>query len=263
MEKSKIVENENFVNNTSNLMQKTTEINLIKIENLYWIEIENEKVPLIEVYQNKYHNQNAYLRFLSKEKLSILGQEYFKQIASFENKNLQVMIESTKSIEIEMLQASGFKMMRKCYEVNVNRVLFKPVLQCSEIVKIDIMHPQYNSAAKLIYDHYKKTHELINPLTIDFEAFKLILPTEVFIAEVKGKILHAAFIEDNEIAYVASQNGLIFSHFICAVINQLFEEYDDISFEVDSTDDIALKLLRYFDLDLTNSFVTWIYQHDD
>ena len=92
----------------------------------------------------------------------------------------------------------------------------------------------------MLFKYHKDTHETINPLTSTLDAFIKDLPNEVFYAGVNGGIQHAAFVKDNEIAYVSSNDKSTFNSFALTVANQIFATSKLIFFEADNVDWAAM-----------------------
>ena len=66
------------------------------------------------------------------------------------------------------------------------------------------------------------------------------------------------FTENNEIAYICSTNSKTCPQFIQSVLLDIFSSFESIFFEADDTDWAAMDLLHQFDVDVTQSFNTYI-----
>ncbi|WP_228376840.1 hypothetical protein [Streptococcus suis] len=99
----------------------------------------------------------------------------------------------------------------------------------------------YQRASQRFFDHYQTVHQDINPWTASQEEFEKDLPELVYTDSENW-----AFVENNEIAYVCGKDVQSFDSFIQAVIGSLFEQYEQISFEADDCDPIAMRLADQF-----------------
>lgn len=125
-------------------------------------------------------------------------------------------------------------------EVKNEDLLAALPFQESKIGKANSDQVEYKDCCDLLFKYYKDTHETINPLTSTLDAFIKDLPNEVFYAGVNGGIQHAAFVKDNEIAYVSSNDKSTFNSFALTVANQIFATSKLIFFEADNVDWAAM-----------------------
>ena len=86
-----------------------------------------------------------------------------------------------------------------------------------------------------------------NGLFIFYQVFNLILQSANII-----------FTENNEIAYICSTNSKTCPQFIQSVLLDMFSSFESIFFEADDTDWAAMDLLNQFDVDVTQSFNTYV-----
>lgn len=129
-----------------------------------------------------------------------------------------------------------------------------------KILKANRGDADYLSCCEMLFEYYKVTHEAINPLTSPLEDFIALIPDDVLYTMNHGEIQHAAFVEDDEIAYVSSIDEKTFARFALTVVNMLFEVYPSIIFEADNTDWVAMTLKNLFNVESTVTFDTWIYE---
>ena len=106
--------------------------------------------------------------------------------------------------------------------------------------------PEYDECAELMYDYYEKTHSTVNPLTASKERFRMMLPDTALFSSVNGTVVSAAFVEDSEIAYVASEDLDHFRSFARSMLELMFSRYDHVVFEADDTDRAATYLMSLF-----------------
>ena len=197
----------------------------------------------METFTNKFHNNHTYIKIndIRKVKLSDL-EDLAKE------RPLQIGVYSDQLDLIDFIKKAGFVLRRKCYEVEVCREDLKNPLKSWKIEgrlarKGEIY---YEKACNLIYSYYKKTHEPVSPLTASLEEFKETLPCHVFYYEKDGELIFAAFIENDEIAYIAGFEEKLADGFINDLLIYLFKNHQEIFFEADNTDPLATKLKNKF-----------------
>ncbi len=113
----------------------------------------------------------------------------------------------------------------------------------------------YQRASQQVFNHYQTVHQSINPWTASQEEFEKGLPDLVYTDSENW-----AFVENNEIAYVCGKDEQTFDFFIQTVICQLFEQYEQISFEADDCDPIAMRLADQFRQPNKPSWDTYILE---
>ncbi len=216
-----------------------------------------ELVGKVELYCNKFHNRSQYLRLHLPRYEKAWAAPLFSQLQITLKKPMQVMLSSDDTEQIDFLLAGGFSCKRKCYEMEVTANNF---LQSRTAAPLEITVPgqsEYTSCCQLLYDYYKVTHAEINPLTADFVDFCEILPVEVCFEKKDGQIRHIAFIEENEIAYIASTDIDNIQSFAASVVSRLFSQYESIYFECDDCDAAAMALKGLFYIEAHESYDTY------
>ena len=213
----------------------------------------------MEIYHNKFHNTHIYLKFQDEE-ISRLNKSEFDELIRIHGKPLQVMISSEAKELIEKLEESGFILKRRCFEMEVgkdelNTSLQKPTFKLKKASKGSV---EFTECVEVMYDHYKKTHETVSPMTATMSEFQSILPEKAVFLSSAEKITAAAFVEDNEIAYICVRNESILDDFCNALLCYMFEKYTDIVFEADDTDSVATYLRDLFVAIPETSFNTYI-----
>ena len=218
------------------------------------------------VYQdrNPYHAGNIYLHYTLEPGASLspdFGRDLFRRIHQELDQPLQILLGSGKTDISTFLEAGGFQRVRRtyCMEVWPECIDF-PMREAVELLEIGMDSPIYAQCTKLLYRQYADKHAAINPLTADFATFCTVLPEKVFCQEENGQIVHFAFVDENEIAYVGSTVPADFTEFAASLVASLFREYEDLYFEADDCDAEAMTLRTLFADSETNIFDTYIRQ---
>lgn len=209
----------------------------------------------METYTNEFHNKHTYIKIDDLEKVNLSDLE-----ALSKDRPLQIGIYSDQLDLIEFLKKAGFILKRKCYEVEVTREdLKKPLEPTKGKGKFTKKSENpYEKAAALVFEYYKKTHEPVSPLTVGLEKFKEILPDQAFYYEKEGQVLMAAFLENEEIAYIAGFEENLADEFINDLLIYLFKNHQEIYFESDNTDPLATRLRNKFQTKSDLTFDTYI-----
>lgn len=214
----------------------------------------------ISTYRNLFHDTCIYLKFnLNKYPASIP----FSQIYQQEQKPLQVMTESTNINLVNCLLHNGFTCKRRCYEAQVDaRQLAQPLESKTSIFTFDNRSSIYSTCCSFLYQYYKEMHAPVSPLTTNEETFIAEVPTKsgFYSLNEQGNINHLAFTENNEIAYICSNDPTNCPYFINSLLTQMFNKYKEIFFEADDTDWAATMLLEKFTYAKNSSFNTYIWQ---
>lgn len=197
----------------------------------------------METYTNEFHNKHTYIKIDDLEKLNLSDLEDLAK-----DRTLQIGVYSDQLDLIDFIKKAGFILKRKCHEVEVTeKDLKKPLEPTKGKGKFAKKGEKpYEKAVALIFEYYKKTHEPVSPLTVGLEKFKEILPEKVFYDEKEGQVLLAAFLENEEIAYLAGFEEKLADEFINDLLIYLFKHYEEIFFEADTTDPLATKLRNKF-----------------
>ncbi len=234
-------------------------LKIIKINNKYIVLVDQSSIGYIETYNNKFHNGNCYLRLYLTEYDNAIARCIFDKIIRLEDKPLQIMLNACDKEKLAFIKSGGFVLKRKCYDiaVTIDDLIYKSnqkvALNCCQYGSAE-----YKQCARLMYHHYKKTHQKINPLTACYDDFVSVLPKTAFYQKYNYKINSAIFIEGNEIAYIYlsdAENALDFTY---AVSQALFNKYSRIVFECDHVDDSAIRLASMFKVNLNRSYHTYI-----
>lgn len=216
---------------------------------------------MISIKKNHFHKKNIYIDF-DLDDMKNINRDSFKAISEENHAPLQMMIDGDDTKKKDFIEENGFKRVRTCYGMSVK----KDDLIKKETAKINLFlakegDEKYFELAKIYFEYYKKTHESINPLTVDFDEFKNILTKDVYYNDEDGIAL--AFVEDNEIAYVYASDLAKADEFFYCLCEKLFNDYEEIFFEADDVDESAMRLKNIFSGGVDEITETWIYVTDD
>lgn len=237
-------------------------INLTKQKDICSTDKNEKQLTLIKTYRNPYHNSNCYIDFESVSIPELVNTNIFQIIADKENSPLQMMFSSLETHKAKFLESQGFTKVRMCHELEVNINDLISALSCQ---KIELSRSyrgleDYEASSQLLFEYYNEMHEPINPLSSTFEEFISNVPTEVLYYKNDSGIQHAAFVENNEIAYVCSRDKSTFENFAFTLVHDRLADHKSIFFEADNVDWAATTLKNLFSTDSRESFDTWIYK---
>lgn len=217
------------------------------------------EIGSIQIYGNSFHSQNSYLRLNMQCYDWQIANEIFSELMKTVQKPMQVMVEGDKTKTITFLEKGGFECKRKCYEIEAQRENYIGDNDSNEKTYLsEIGSDEYEKSCELLYAYYAQIHKTVSPLTVDFHTFIKELPAKAFYSQVDNEIIHAVFVEQNEIAYVCSKDTDSFLFFINSVVQQMFKENDELVFECDDCDWAAMQLLSLFDMQMGKSYNTYI-----
>ena len=234
----------------------------------FYVRINQQIIGSIETYENEFHKGNCYVKFEFEEYDLSLASEIFALLQNRMKRPLQVMLSSSKMEKIAFLEKAGFVCKRKCYEVCVTA---DDLCDMGNVVHIENGNTfmccgkgaeEYDMCTRFLYEYYRNVHEAINPLTASYEAFLKLLPDEVYYDSYEGEVRHIAFVEENEIAYVGSRDKSDFGRFITAVVKNLFNLYEELTFEYDDCDETAIVLKYLFEAEVEESYNTYVREWD-
>ena len=233
--------------------------NILKINsNTYQLFENNKSIGTISTYTNDYHNQNCNLKF---NLLTYPLSSPFSLIMQDKKKPLQVMLDSTEKYLIAFLTKNGFQLKRRCFSLIVKKDNMKLLPEEKiAIQKFDMHNNKYLDCCDFLYQYYKNSHKVVSPLTVSKDQFIKEVPTKTGYYQLNKdcQIENIIFTENNEIAYICSTNSKTCPQFIQSVLLDIFSSFESIFFEADDTDWAAMDLLHQFDIDVTQSFNTYI-----
>lgn len=171
------------------------------------------------------------------------------------------MLSSTEVSKTDLLKASGFIKVRRSFEMDVteNELIVQPNQTKVQLAVATADSPEFFECQKFVFEHYATEHEQMSQLTASLEEFSKGIPTIFWYTRSNGKIEHVAAIEDNEIAYIYSDNKAAFTAFAQAVVTKLFAENEAIFFVADDVSWAATTLKNLFSPQPTESFDTWVF----
>lgn len=222
----------------------------------------------IETYENEFHKGNCYMKFEFEEYDLSLASEIFALLQNRMKRPLQVMLSSSEVEKIAFLEKAGFVCKRKCYEACVT---MDDLCDMGNVVHIENGNTfmccgrgseEYDMCTRFLYEYYRNVHEAVNPLTASYEEFLKPLPDEVYYDSYEGEVRHIAFVEENEIAYVGSRDKSDFGRFITGVVRNLFNLYEELTFEYDDCDETAIVLKDLFEAEVEESYNTYVREWD-
>ncbi len=220
--------------------------------------LNGKSIGTIHTSYNPFHLNHCYVDFQLKHFDIDSANTVCQELARYIQEPMQIITNATNTQLIAFLRAANFQLKRKTTVVECSkeervyqRTATIPLQRCNRT------DDSFKACATLVYTHYEKTHRAVSPLTASFEAFCKGLPDTALYYR-NGAVTHTAFIEHNEIAYIASSKETDIDRFLSSVIDRLFADFHTISFEADNTDPIAMKLLSLFNPTEEELFYTFI-----
>lgn len=213
----------------------------------------------MNIYENRFHSGHLYLHIEDYEADNIQVSQFEELIAKY-NKPLQIIVPSNSVQLISLLKEAGFLLKRKCYEMHVGASDLNLPLpnHLQKMIDTQKSMQDYTKCAELMYHYYCDAHAPINPMTASKSEFYELLP-DVAVYSVADDIINAAaFIEENEIAYVCTNNRMAFSEFAQSLLSYMFNKHKRIFFEADDTDWAATRLRAMFSISNTFSYDTYV-----
>lgn len=235
---------------------------IISHETGYTVENNKKHIMNIQTSRNPNHIRNCYIDFDPDDMRGEINTKIFDLISDTEKSPLQAMVNSHERKKIKLLSKGGFKKVRVCHEMEVMKDELRNDIspQSSELLKTTRGELEYIQCCELLFKYYKETHESINPLSASFESFIDDIPNDVLYDKDKNGIKHVAFIEENEIAYVCSNDEATFESFLHAVASEMFLSNDFIYFEADDVDWCGMALKNLFTIEVPETFDTWLFE---
>lgn len=207
---------------------------------------------------NPCHSEHTYLKLDLKDYETSKAKGLFSALKQKENKPFQVMIDEQEENVISFLCAAGFLCKRKCYEIEASLCEYIGSYTTVKVPFASNDSTIYRECCELMLERYITTHKSISPWTGSKQQFFENLPNQVYYKMENQQIMHFAFVEDNEIAYVYGTSGNGFLNFAECLVNDLFLRYDTVCFEADDCDVFAMQLKSLFDLKYCTSYDTYV-----
>lgn len=234
-------------------------ISLKQMGSTFLIFRDGVQVAAAELYDNPVHLQNAYVRLQLGELSPNDSAELFALLRRAAGRPLQVMTDSEDTVLVRFLTAGGFLCRRKCYEMEVSAGNYTGFRGHETLRWCAAGSPDYETCGKLLYAHYKTTHENVNPWTADFAAFLEDLPSDAVYLRENDEIVALSLVEGGELAYICGKDAPSLRRFAESLIPALFETHETLCFEWDDCDWAAMLLKGLFSAASGSSFDTYIY----
>ena len=175
----------------------------------------------VEISGSPFHGTNCYVRFQLLER-DFPPKELCALLRKEAGRPLQAMAEAADPV-VPFLLAGGFRRRRRCYEMEVSRAgLTDQMGDCVPLTACRRDTALFDACCKAMYGYYKKTHSAVNPLTAGGVAFSARLPDTAVCQTREGRVVHLAFVEDNEIAYVGTEDLSAFPGFAHSLLARQF-----------------------------------------
>ncbi|MBR0508088.1 MAG: GNAT family N-acetyltransferase [Clostridia bacterium] len=210
-------------------------------------------------YTNPFHNGHLYLK-IGEAEAGAIRPSQFDELIEAHRKPLQVMVSSDETRVVDLLRRAGFVLKRRCYEIQAGAEdLILPMTDDFDpLLSAERGTPAYERCAALMYRYYAETHRTVNPLTATEPEFSAILPDLALYETTNGRVSCAAFVEDDEIAYVCSDDRSAFPAFARALVCSVLKRHGIVCFEADDVDWAATELKSLFSVDCDESFDTYV-----
>ena len=211
----------------------------------------------METYTNKFHSKNLYIKIKDMRQIK---PEDFDELIKKSGKALQIGLYSDQEDVIAFIKKCGFSLRRITYDLEVGKDDLKnPLIDKGiKLKKTTKDQKFYHTCLKLLYDYYKKTHQSINPLSVGLEEFARVIPEDALYYEEKGQIIFAAFLEADEIAYLAGFDLKNPKDLIWATLLEAFKINEKIYFEADTTDPLASMMKDFFKENSEPTYETYV-----
>lgn len=216
----------------------------------------------IAVRENRFHSEHLYLEMDLDSYDPMDAEQLFSALYIQLCRPMQVMTYSDKQDICAFLRAGGFECRRRCLEVEAGAGdLLRPASVSTVLTEVTSDMPEYEECCRILYEYYAATHAAINPLTADYPAFCKVLPEKVVFLKEENAITHLAFVEEEEIAYLASRNCSSIGPFLDSLVALHLKQWQKVSFECDDCDPAAMALRAMFHNREDISYDTYVYNH--
>lgn len=216
-------------------------------------------IGTIHTHLNEYHGQNCYLK-LQLRPTNSDGAALFAALYRHRARPLQTMVPHPQQQMADFLLRGGFRLRRRCFLMRVKKDGLLQPAEGSPLEAYEKGCPEYAEACRLLYRQYVRDHAPISPLTADFETFCRDLPHRILcVKNEAGTITQYVFPEENEIAYMGSEDLSGFRSFAGAVLERMFQTFEEVEFEADNVDEVAMTMRSLFTTGDGFSLDTYIY----
>ncbi len=224
----------------------------------YEVFVDGVSVGKIHTHGNQFHGRNCYLK-LELDRMDFDPAELFAGIYADKGRPLHMMMPHPQQETANFALAGGFGLRRRCFLMKVTREDLLVPVAAGELLEYSKGTPEYDEACILLYDQYARDHAPISPLTADHETFNAVLPERILCRKTDGKITQYVFLDGAEIAYMGSEDLPGFRAFAEAVLEKMFGEYEQLEFESDNIDEVAMTMRALFTEEDGFSLDTYTY----
>lgn len=214
-------------------------------ESAYEVFADGVSIGTIRTHRNSYHGRNCYLK-LELERMDFDAAELFAGLYGEKQSPLHTMLPHPQQQAAEFLLRGGFGLRRRCFLMKVSQSdLIAPAAE-GELLEYTKGSEEYDAACHLLYDQYARDHAAISPLTADFNTFCEKIPEQLVCRKEGDAIVQYAFLDENEVAYMGSEALEGFRAFAEAVLAKLFLHCEQVEFEADDIDEVAMTMRGLF-----------------
>ncbi len=223
---------------------------------VFW---KSRNIGTVSLHHSKFHASTCHFGMNLSTYDVRFAPDFGEQLSALVHMPLQIMLGSDKKETICFLEAAGFHCRRKCYEAEVTeKDLVKSIQPDYLVPQCHAGEPDYLDCMDLLYRYYQDTHKQISPLTASFAEFSKEIPKTAYFMRETGVLKQAIFIEENEIAYCCTSDINGFRDFAAGIVKEMFSQFPTLFFEADDCDPAAMELLSLFQLNLKESYNTYI-----
>ena len=212
----------------------------------YELFADGESIGVIHTHRNDFHGRNCYLK-LELERWDFDPAPLFSALYAERQRPLHTMVPHPQQDTADFLLRGGFGLRRRCFLMRVKRSDLLTPITGGEVLEYGEGSAEYSEACRLLYAQYARDHAPISPLTAEFGTFCDLLPHQILcVKNDDGAIVHYAFPEKNEVAYMGSEDLSSFRPFAEAVLSLMFAAFDEVEFEADDIDPVAMAMRGLF-----------------
>lgn len=220
---------------------------------------DGESIGTLHTHRNEYHGRNCYLK-LEFERRDFNPAPLFAALYEERQRPLHTMVPHPQQPTADFLVRGGFALRRRCFLMRVKREDLLAPIQEGTLLEYEKGDAEYDEACRLLYAQYTRDHAPISPLTADLSTFCSVLPHRILCRkDSTSAITQYVFPEENEIAYMGSEDLSDFPAFAEAVLAQMFRTYEELEFEADNVDEVAMMMRGLFTNGDGFSLDTYLY----
>lgn len=228
----------------------------------YFVSSDGQQIGTLQLTDHPFHRSHRNLILSLEDYSEELAPGLIALLRQYDPHPLKFMTESTDTQRIRFARAAGFRLARRCYARCFPPDWCKNPLRSTMPLETTHRHTEneleWVRCAALLYEQYAEKHASISPLTAQLHAFQRVLPDCVWFVGSENRILHFAFVEDNEIAYVGTTEPDTYPDFLGSVLSRIFSRYETVEFEADDHDPQAMMLKQMFSEPEIHSWNTYL-----